>query len=228
MNKKWKILVADDNNLNREFFSIMLGKLGFVVDVAEDGKTALELIRKHSPDIIILDDMLPEITGWQVTKMLKQDSSYSQFSNIPVIMLSEMADPEAIVEGFELGVEDYIRKPFSFAVVYARIKAAIKNREVCRKIADVKMLTETVNFLSRHLPDSIKELEDLIAGECAESEKLKTLLKERTEKISAVLKSLSDAVDEFKEGEGENLSFYVANLEERYRNYLQVKDNESI
>lgn len=228
MNKKWKILVADANNVNREFFSIMLGKLGFRVDMAEDGKTALELIRKHSPDIIIIDDMLPEITGWQVTKMLKQDSAYSQFSNIPVIMLSEMADPEAVVEGFELGVEDYIRKPFSFAVVYARIKAAIKNREACRKIADAKMLTETVNFLSRHLPDSIKELEDVISGECAESEKLKTLLKERAEKISAVLKSLSDVVDEFKEVEGEDLSFYAANLEERYRNYLKAKDNGSV
>ncbi|MCP5514433.1 MAG: response regulator [Spirochaetales bacterium] len=230
MDKKRRVLIADDENVNREFFDIMLGNLGFIVDKAEDGEAVFELIRKNKPDIIIIDDMLPVITGWQITRTLKTDEEYSRFSDIPIIMLSEMADPEAVVEGFNLGVDDYIRKPFSFAVVYARIKAALRNRETMYKraqheeaVAVIKSLSNTFIFLSDHLKTPVGNLKSAISDfsniECIDKNTFVNLIAENTNRIMAALESLSAQITEIKKAENEisDHSLDLSDLEEKYR-----------
>ncbi len=234
MDKKRRVLIADDESVNRDFFDIMLGNLGFVVDKAEDGEKALDLIKKNKPDIIIIDDMLPLMTGWQVTKTLKSDQAYSAYSDIPVIMLSEMVDPEAIVEGFNLGVDDYIRKPFSFAVVYARIKAALRNREIMYKRAQheeivslVKSLTNTLKFLSEHLIAPVGTLKAAVSdfgnNECMDKTTFVSLITENTDKIMATLASLSEHVAEIKKAEDEigKQPIDISDLEKKYKSHLK-------
>jgi len=234
MKIKRRVLIADDESVNREFFDIMLGNLGFIVDKAEDGAKALELLKKNRPDIIILDDMLPVITGWQVTKTLKTDEAYSAYNDIPVIMLSEMVDPEAVVEGFNLGVEDYIRKPFSFAVVYARIKAALRNREGVYKRAQheevlslIKSLSDTVRFLSEHLIDPVKNLKaaikDFDVDLCMDKTTFVKLITENTDTIMATLASLTDQVSKIKKAENEigNPSLDISDLEKSFKNNMK-------
>ncbi len=135
MEARKKILIVDDEQINLEFFDVMLSKLGFLVEKAENGLEALEKIKQFNPDLIILDNIMPKMSGWEVTKTLKSDSAYEEFKEIPIIMFSAMDDVKDKVEGFELGVDDYITKPYNFSEVLARIKAVLRNRELFAQIA---------------------------------------------------------------------------------------------
>ena len=88
MKVKAKILIVDDEQINLDFFSLMLGKLGFQVEKAEDGEEALEKVRNFVPDLIILDNIMPKLSGWEVTKILKQRDDFAGFRSIPIIMFS--------------------------------------------------------------------------------------------------------------------------------------------
>jgi CheY-like chemotaxis protein len=131
MSGRKKILIVDDEQLNLDFFDVMLSKLGFVVEKAEDGVEALEKVKQFYPDLIILDNIMPRMSGWEVTKTLKKDPKYRE---IPIIMFSALGDVKDKVEGFELGVDDYITKPFNFSEVLARIRAVLRNRELFGQI----------------------------------------------------------------------------------------------
>lgn len=153
---KAKILIVDDEPMNLDFFDLMLSKLGFEVLSAGDGLEALEKVRDTHPDLILLDNVMPRMSGWQVTKVLKTDEEYLQYRDIPIIMFSAMDDVQDKIEGFELGVEDYITKPFNFSEVIARIRAVLKNREVHRS-----MLNKDQSMrLGKTLSDSVKLVVD--------------------------------------------------------------------
>ncbi len=130
MEEKAKILIVDDEPRNLDFFDVMLGKLGFEVERAENGIIALEMVVKFKPDLILLDNVMPKLSGWQVTRLLKQDPAYSEYKDVSIIMFSAMDDVRDKIEGFELGVDDYITKPFNFSEVIARIRSVLKNREI--------------------------------------------------------------------------------------------------
>jgi DNA-binding response OmpR family regulator len=131
MNTRKKILVIDDEMISLEFFEVMLSKLGFVVEKAENGEEGFAMVKKFSPDLIIMDNIMPKMSGWELTKILKADPKYRE---IPIIMLSALDDVKDKVEGFELGIDDYITKPFNFSEVLARIRAVLRNRELFAQI----------------------------------------------------------------------------------------------
>jgi DNA-binding response OmpR family regulator len=167
MNARKKILIVDNEIINLEFFEVMLSKLGFVVEKAMDGVEALEKVKKFYPDLIMLDNIIPKMSGWEITKTLKKDPLYRE---IPIIMFSALDDVKDKVEGFELGVDDYITKPFNFSEVLARIRAVLRNRELFGQIvaresrlslaeelsADIKQ--NVVDFIT-----SMDELDDAIS-----------------------------------------------------------------
>ena len=131
MNALKKILIVDDEDINLDFFDVTLSKLGFTVERASDGVEALEKVKRFFPDIILLDNIMPEMSGWEVTKTLKNDPKYME---IPIIMFSAIDDVKVKVEGFELGIDDYITKPFNFSEVLARIRAVLRSRELYAQI----------------------------------------------------------------------------------------------
>jgi DNA-binding response OmpR family regulator len=131
MNTRKKILIVDDEQLNLEFFEVMLSKLGFVVEKANDGVEALERVKRFFPDLILLDNIMPRMSGWEVIKILKEDV---KFRDIPIVMFSALDDVKDKLEGYELGVEDYITKPFNFSEVLARIRVVLRNRELFAQI----------------------------------------------------------------------------------------------
>ena len=132
--EKTKILIADDEPVNLEFFDVTLGKLGFDVYQAQDGYETLEKVKEIVPDLIILDNIMPNLSGWKVTSLLKESEEYKEYRDIPIIMLSAMDKVRDKVEGFELGIEDYITEPFNFSEVYARIRAVLKNRVLSKQV----------------------------------------------------------------------------------------------
>jgi CheY-like chemotaxis protein len=162
MNTRKKLLIVDDEQLNLEFFEVMLSKLGFTVEKANDGVEALEKVRRFFPDLILLDNIMPRMSGWEVTRTLKGDA---KFRDIPIIMFSALDDVKDKLEGYDLGVEDYITKPFNFSEVLARIRVALRNRELFAQILmreDRLRLAEVLRGdIKSRLADLIQDLDDL-------------------------------------------------------------------
>lgn len=115
-----KILVVDDEEKMRQVIKIYLIKEGYIVEEASNGKEALEKIAVNQFSLILLDVMMPEVDGWTVCRRIRQEFS------VPIIMLSARGEEYDKLFGFELGVDDYITKPFSPKEMVARIKAVLK------------------------------------------------------------------------------------------------------
>lgn len=123
---KEKILIVDDEPDILELVRFNLAKEGYEVTCAASGEEALKSARGFSPDLVILDLMLPGIDGLDVCRELKSDS---KTSSIPVIMLTAKGSEADVVAGLELGADDYITKPFSPRVLLARVKAVVRRRK---------------------------------------------------------------------------------------------------
>ena len=145
MDSQKKILIVDDEIITLEFFEVMLTKLGFIVEKAADGVDALEKAGCFCPDLIILDSIMPRMSGWECTKTLKADP---QLREIPIIMLSALDAVKDKVEAFELGVDDYITKPFNFSEGLVRIRALLRNRERLTRIRMRESYLSLVETLS--------------------------------------------------------------------------------
>jgi len=152
MNTQKKILIADDETINLDFFEVMLSKLGFVVEKCDNGPDVLEKVKKFLPDLIILDNVMPGMTGCDITKQLKSDPNYKSIS---VIMLSALDDVKNKVAGFEAGADDYITKPFNFTEVLARINAVLRNRELFEQIKVRETRLALAEELNRDLKDNL-------------------------------------------------------------------------
>lgn len=165
MNDNNKILIIDDERINLEFFEVMLTRLGFEVSLADNGEAGLQKVVEEHPDLILLDNIMPGITGWEITRLLKQNEKYSEYKDIPIIMFSDMDEVKDKVEGFELGIDDYIIKPFNFSEVLARIRAVLRhsalitqiaNRE--RRMAISESLNKSLVYLTEHLKKPVTDL----------------------------------------------------------------------
>lgn len=227
-----RILVVDDDQINLEFFEVMLPKLGFVVGKAADGEEALEQVKRFHPDLIILDNIMPKMTGWEVTKILKADP---KFQEIPIIMFSALDDVKDKVEGFELGVDDYITKPYNFSEVLARIRAVLRNRELFAQIvvreSRLSMAEELSADIRNNVGTFLKSMDELDAAiaqvsqyDSAHSDEniLPRFLAAVSEKTQAVRKNIAelDARIERTMAEWEDLKKHeigLTTLEKRIR-----------
>ncbi len=122
-----RILIVEDEEDVLELVRYNLEKNGYQTETALNGRKALEKIRSKTPDLILLDLMLPEVDGLEVCRSVKRDG---KTANIPVIMLTAKGTEADIVAGLEMGADDYITKPFSPRVLMARVKAVLRRREV--------------------------------------------------------------------------------------------------
>lgn len=157
LDTKKRILVVDDEQINLDFFEVMLSKLGFDVRLAKDGQEALESIRRLKPDLVILDNIMPRLSGWEVTRIVKSSPEYAEFSDTPIIIFSALDDVKDKVEGLELGADDYITKPFNFAEVLARIRAVLRAHDLLKQLENREQRI--------HLGDTaIDELVTAVAG----------------------------------------------------------------
>ncbi len=117
-----RILVVDDEALIREVIKEYSLNEGYEVDEASNGKEALELIENHDYDVVIMDVMMPTMDGLTAIKELKE------IKNTPVIILSARKEEYDKLQGFEIGIDDYVTKPFSPKELIARIKAVTKRQ----------------------------------------------------------------------------------------------------
>ena len=123
--EKCKILVVDDESRMRKLVRDFLVKKGFTVVEAADGVEAVDLFFEEKDiDLIILDVMMPRMDGWQVVKEIRE------YSRVPIIMLTARGEERDELAGFELGVDEYISKPFSPKILVARVEAILRRSGV--------------------------------------------------------------------------------------------------
>ncbi len=115
-----KVLIVDDDINICELLRLYLEKEGYSTVIANDGEEAVEAFKNNSPDIILLDVMLPKLDGWQVCREIRKTSQ------VPIIMLTAKGETFDKVFGLELGADDYVTKPFESKEVVARIKAVMR------------------------------------------------------------------------------------------------------
>ena len=165
MNTPKKILIVDDETINLDFFDVMLSKLGFMVEKASDGVEAMDKLKRFFPDIILLDNIMPRMSGWELTRILKNDPKYKE---IPIVMFSALNDVKDKVAGFDLGVDDYITKPFNFSEVLARIRAVLRNRELYAQIvvreSRLSLAEELSADMKQNLADFVTSIDELDAA----------------------------------------------------------------
>ncbi len=118
-----KILLVEDNEMNRDMLSRRLERRGFQVSIAVDGKAALDLVRTELPDLVLMDMNLPEIDGWEATRRLKADEATRP---IPVLALTAHAMAGDRDKALAAGADDYDIKPVEFARLVGKIEALLK------------------------------------------------------------------------------------------------------
>jgi len=166
METRKKILIVDDEQINVEFFDLMLSKLGFVVEKASNGREALDKVKEFSPDLVMLDNIMPKMSGWEVTRILKSDPEYSAWSEVPIVMFSAMDDVKDKIEGFELGVDDYITKPFNFSEVLARIRAVLRHHELIDQLKKRESRIELQEELNQKLLAYVEMVTEKYSAVC--------------------------------------------------------------
>jgi two-component system phosphate regulon response regulator PhoB len=122
-----KILVIEDERAIREMLAFNLGRAGYEVRPAADAREARAAIADVHPDLVVMDWMLPDISGLELTRQLKRDNETRE---IPIIMLTARAEEDDRVAGLDGGADDYIVKPFSPRELLARIRAALRRSTV--------------------------------------------------------------------------------------------------
>ena len=125
-----RVLVVDDVELNRSMLSRRLERRGFEVELAEGGKEALNLIRERTYDIVLLDIMMPEVSGYDVLKEVRKHKTPLE---LPIIMATAKDQGEDVVSAFKLGANDYITKPIDFPVALARIETQLSRKRATEK-----------------------------------------------------------------------------------------------
>ena len=118
-----RVLIVDDDPDILRLVSYNLNQAGFKVSTAITGRTALEAVQKHPPDLMVLDVMLPDIDGLEVCRILRQHDSSRR---LPIIMLTARTEEIDRVVGFELGADDYVMKPFSPRELVLRVKSIFR------------------------------------------------------------------------------------------------------
>ncbi len=136
-----KVLVVDDDTKTVELVKLYLNRDGYRVITAGDGNEALRLARENPPDLIVLDLMLPGLSGLEVCRILREES------DVPIIMLTALTTDEDRLKGLDLGADDYVTKPFSPRELAARVRAVLRRLPGERGPEKIEYGAITVDFL---------------------------------------------------------------------------------
>ena len=159
MHKTPRILVVDDNEVNRDILVTRLEIHGYELLQAGDGEEALAAAKQHLPDLILLDVMMPKIDGIEVTGRIKADAS---MPFMPIILVTAKADSKDVVEGLEAGADEYLTKPVDQMSLVARVKSVLR----------IKELHDTVTAQAADLASWNKTLEQRVADQITEIERV--------------------------------------------------------
>jgi signal transduction histidine kinase len=151
--EKVRVLIVDDNADMRDYLQRLLEKQ-YSVDTAPNGKDALDKIRTYPPELVISDIMMPEMDGVQLLQHIKHEQSTN---SLPVILVSARAGEEAKIEGYDIGADDYLTKPFSAKELLARVRAQIRISRLHRHA--ISILQNSAEELEKKVAERTSELQ---------------------------------------------------------------------
>jgi len=162
-----KILVVDDEPSNVELLEDLLTPQKYVVETASSGKEALVKVHESTPDLILLDVMMPEMNGFQVCSKIREDSSIPYF---PIIFITAYhIDQTDIIQGLEMGGDDYIRKPFDASELFSRIRACLRVKKLYDDLSRTKTeLSRYVSLATVNMVEKMTSTEAFQANRTAE------------------------------------------------------------
>ena len=160
------LLVVDDDAMNRDMLSRRLARHGYTVAVAEDGEQALKMIEGQKFDLVLLDIMMPGVSGLQVLEILRQRYP---MADLPVIMATAKDESSDIVEALKRGANDYVTKPLDFPVVLARTESQLALK---RAREEIQRLAARLEDQAAQLADWNRTLEQRVAEQVAELERV--------------------------------------------------------
>ncbi len=164
MNVKPKILIVDDDPLNVKLLQAMLPIQEYTCILAHSGKTALEKAAEESPDLILLDVMMPVTDGFEVTKILKRDRD---LQDIPVILITAMDEADYKIRGLEAGADEFLNKPINKAELLARIQSLLRLKQCKDQFGPNKDAKDRVvsDFGKNRLPQKTIDLPSILLVE---------------------------------------------------------------
>ncbi|MBC7713694.1 MAG: response regulator [Rhizobacter sp.] len=187
-----RILIVDDDQINSRILSQRLKKRGFAVTCVESGKECLETLLNDTPDLIMLDIVMPEMTGMQVLQYVR--TVYSSI-DIPIIMATSKDDVTDIVDSLKLGANDYLQKPVNIDIAEARINAQINAVRNYRDAMEKKEV-ESINNLIATYNHEINNPLTIAFGLVRKAKKEESL--EYFDRIQDALKRVSNIVKEIE------------------------------
>ena len=209
--KKHKILIVDDEELNVRFLSTFLQRKGYEIDVASTGVEALEHIGRDKPDVVLLDAMMPEMDGFEVCRQLRKNP---ETHLLPVIMVTALHSIEDEVRALEAGSDDFLPKPINNLELMARLRSLLRIKTLHDQLRESKIELEVKNkklIELQGLRDSltqmiVHDLKNPLTGimGCSEllqmmpenlSEKQLSIIKKMDESASVIQKMITDILD---------------------------------
>ena len=216
-----KVLIVDDNTKIMAIAEVHLKKEGLEVLCVEDGKSALESARQEKPDLILLDVDMPDMSGFEVCQVLKDDA---ELVMIPVVFLTAADDNKSRVRGLDLGAVDYVTKPFDSFELRARVRAALRTKQLQDQLA-------TMNLeLEERVDQRTEEIKQLLEQKDAFVNQLSHDLKTPLTPLVALLPMVAERTEDVESKKMLDLIMnnvdYMRNLTERTLQLAQLNSPE--
>jgi two-component system alkaline phosphatase synthesis response regulator PhoP len=204
-----RILIVDDDHEIARLLKAYLEKAGYSVLTAFDGETALHTLRREHPDLLVLDLMLPDRDGWDLTRLIRADKTLAE---TPIIMLTARVEDSDKIVGLEIGADDYITKPFNPREVVARVRALLRrSRGGNNNTSQVLQVGELLLDVSRREFYANGELVELTPSEF----ELLRVLMEHPGYAFTRTELLEKALGYAYEGLGRTLDSHIKNLRQK-------------
>lgn len=185
--EKQHILVVDDNEMNRDMLGRRLERKGILVSVAVDGSDALRKLEEESFDLVLLDIMMPDMSGIEVLQKVRETKNLEE---LPIIMVTAKAQDDDVIDALDKGANDYVTKPINFKVAYARINSLL----------NLKKITNALNESNQNLENTVNQLQVSV-------EKIAELNKDLKEKQEQIIMSRNlESVGKLAAGIAHNLN----------------------
>jgi len=214
-----KILIVDDHQDNIFVLENRLDLEGFKVITALDGESCISLAKECKPSLILLDVMMPNMSGYEVCKVLTNDEVTKE---IPIILLTALTNPEETAKGFEAGAFDFIKKPFSRVELLARIKSALRFSETNKLLLNL----EKINTFSATIKKTNHEVKQpltlislaatAIKREIENDELDKDSIKKRVKYIEDSVTEITKTLEFMKSIQSPDVKEYLENLNLNY------------
>lgn len=214
-----KILIVDDHQDSIFVLENRLDLEGFKVITALDGESCISLAKEYTPSLILLDVMMPNMSGYEVCKVLSKDEETKE---IPIILLTALTSPDETAKGFEVGAFDYIKKPFSRVELLSRIKSALRFSETKKlllgleKINTFSATIEKTNHEVKQPLTLISLAATAIKREIQNEEIDKDSIKKRVQYIEDSVLEITKTLEFMKNIQSPDIKEYLENLNLNY------------